>query len=82
MKENPIVIPTNFKVSKSCRHVWMLFHERDMVGRIEGVPGRKEILFSQWDFKDKKALMGCEPSMAMDWMQEAIEHLRFVCLPP
>ena len=79
--KNPCVIPSNFKIPKRFSHEFLLFHGKTKVGRIAGLPGRKKIVFEMFDTpvsatKEEHTRFN---SVSMDWMQESIEHLRYLC---
>lgn len=79
--KNPCVIPANFRVPKRFRHEFILFFESTKVGRIAGVPGEKQTIFETFDTpinasQQQRAEFN---SRSLDWIQESVEHLRFLC---
>lgn len=81
---NPcLLIPTNFKVPKGCRHEFVLIFKGKWIGRITGLPGRKKLQFDTFRIGEPVDATGEERQAfhrcSFDWMQESVEHLRFIC---
>lgn len=72
-----MTIRSNFKVPKSLHHQWVLFDCDQAVMLIYGIPGRKDVVQEHL-----RPTITLPESMALDWIQESVEHLRLLCEQP
>jgi hypothetical protein len=75
--QEAVSIPTNFKVPKTLRHEWVLFHQNKPVMVMYGEPGSKKI--QQHCLAGPKRMSNVPKGLVLDWIQESVEHLRWLC---
>lgn len=79
---SPQLIPTNVKVPNDFKHRWV-FVAGPFRSEIRGMQGREELRLEEYRIGPKPDWVDIDDlrNDYMDWMQEAVEHLKYLCEP-